>query len=521
MSGRSIAKALVILAQLALLAFGLSTQTTTPAATTQYDSGNPTPAEQLVLEYINRARADPNAEGVRLGIDIHEGLSDPSLVQIRPPLAMNRFLLSAARAHSQDMWTRNYFAHTDPDGKGPYERMVAAGYTFVPSYRCGENIAAGSAGYSAAALEDLLMVDVGTAGRGHRVNLLDIQSPPIYSEVGIGYYAAWSPNSMGLSNFITQDFAVTSNAGPFLLGVVYKDLNGNNFYDIGEGVSGVTITPSIGTYYAISSASGGYAFPIGTSGTITVTASGPSFTAITRLVTLTGVNIKLDFGAVSLRNLSEASTEILSAPASRAYFIYANPYRMVSSSAEWQAAFAAYDATASGIIYGLCTNEQKICYDSDASVVVAKTGSGQPSNYGEVLVSGRSVVVMGGPIPNWVVDYYERTGQTPLKYSGNGTHHCFLTQTGSTVAALSASADFTHNDMFVVMVFQDTKGNFVLIIYGLGWKGTFAGGIYFKEVIKPSLATYTKRAYVFKWIDSGVMDGVPQAGEITEQYESP
>jgi hypothetical protein len=223
------------------------------------------------------------------------------------------------------------------------------------------------------------------------------------------------------------------------------------------------------------------------------------------------------------RTLSEASALILSASANSVYFIYADPYRMVSSTAHWSAAFAAYDATAAGFVYGLCANTQRICYDSNASIVVAKSPiSDPPFNYGKVLLSSKSVVVMGGPIPNWVVDYYERTGQTPLKYSGNATHHRFLTQTGDTVAALPASTDFTHNDMFVVMVFQDTNGNFVLLIYGLGWKGTFAGGIYFKEVIKPNLATYTKRAYVFRWTDAGpTMDGVPQAGEITKIYEWP
>src|SRR5208282_304037 len=66
-------------------------------------------------------------------------------------------------------------------------------------------------------------------------------------------------------------------------------------YDIGEGISGVTITPNTGTYYAVSSTSGGYAIPIGTSGTITVTASGPGFGPITKTVTLTGTNIKVDF----------------------------------------------------------------------------------------------------------------------------------------------------------------------------------------------------------------------------------
>src|SRR2546430_434316 len=58
-----------------------------PGITLVWDCGDPTPQEQMVLEIINRARANPDAEGVRLGIDIHEGLPQPSLVGPRPALA--------------------------------------------------------------------------------------------------------------------------------------------------------------------------------------------------------------------------------------------------------------------------------------------------------------------------------------------------------------------------------------------------------------------------------------------------
>lgn len=274
-----------------LLALGWSA----PAATTQYDCGDPSADEQLVLEYINRARANPTAEGQRLGIDITEGLPDPSLVQVRPPLAMNKILLGTARAHSQDMYTNNYFGHNDLNGNTPFDRMTAAGYNWnVNGGKAGENIAEGS-NYSATRLEDLLMVDAGVSGRGHRVNLLDITSGTIYREIGVGYYAASALNSQGVNGLITQDFG-TSDVGPFLVGVVYSDSNGNNFYDTGEGVSGVTITPDSGTYYAVSSTSGGYAFPIGTSGSLTVTASGgPLSSPVSKTVTLNGVNVKLDF----------------------------------------------------------------------------------------------------------------------------------------------------------------------------------------------------------------------------------
>ena len=302
---------------LILTTSGLSLLTIVPQAKalSLYDSGNPTPDEQLVLEYINRARANPIAEGQRLGIDIHEGLVDPNgpeLVGPRPPLAMNPALLAIANGHSEDMYNNNYFSHTDPNGTTAFQRMTNAGYNYVSA---GENMAAGT-DMTATQLEDFMMVDSGTPGRPHRVNLLDIFPfpPPAYEEVGVGYYSGSASNSYG-NAFITEDFGTAANAGPFLLGVVYDDANGNNFYDIGEGISGVTVTPSSGNYYAISSASGGYAFPIGTSGTITVTASGNGFGPITKTITLTGFNIELDFtpqGSTLVTTVSQSTTQATS-----------------------------------------------------------------------------------------------------------------------------------------------------------------------------------------------------------------
>lgn len=283
-----------------------------------YDSGNPTAAEQLVLEYINRARADPSAEGSRLGIDIHEGLPDPTLVGPRPPLAMNKILLTIANAHSQDMYTANYFSHNDLNGTSAFDRIGHAGYNYV---RIGENMAAAGNAMSAGGLEDFMMIDSGTQGRPHRVNLLDLTnaypcgtSPCVFYEIGIGYFDGNVPNGNGLTSLITEDFGTAPNSSPFLLGVVFNDRNGNNFYDIGEGLPGITISTSTGNYYAVTSSSGGYAIPIGTSGTISITASGPGFGPITKMVTLSGSNVKVDFTSQgsTLQTTNSSTTTITS-----------------------------------------------------------------------------------------------------------------------------------------------------------------------------------------------------------------
>lgn len=306
---RRAAHSVIVVLLLLAFAFPLSTLAPSVKASVLYDSGNPTPAEQLVLEYINRARSNPFAEGQRLGIDIHEGLSDPTLVSPRPPLAMNKILLGIAEAHTMDMYLHNYFSHNDLNGTTPYDRMVRAGYNYLIG---GENMAGGT-DQSAAQLEDLMMMDPGTVGRGHRINLLNVNpypcsDPPCaYSEVGIGYYQA-IPNAEGLGSLITEDFGAAS-AGSFLVGVVYNDKNNNNFYDIGEGIAGVMIAPSTGGYYAVSSTSGGYVIPIGATGTMTVTASGPGFGPITRTVTLSGTSIKLDFTPTQTGNTTSTSTQ--------------------------------------------------------------------------------------------------------------------------------------------------------------------------------------------------------------------
>ena len=77
-----------------------------------------TALEQMLLELINRARLDPAAEAARFGIDLNEGLAPNTISGVsKQPLAMNETLLSVARAHSQDMIDRDYFASRHARGR--------------------------------------------------------------------------------------------------------------------------------------------------------------------------------------------------------------------------------------------------------------------------------------------------------------------------------------------------------------------------------------------------------------------
>jgi uncharacterized protein YkwD len=56
------------------------------------------------------------------------------------PLMMSAILRCSSRLHSKDMGEKNYFAHDNLEGKDPFQRMAAAGYS---GFTMGENIAKG------------------------------------------------------------------------------------------------------------------------------------------------------------------------------------------------------------------------------------------------------------------------------------------------------------------------------------------------------------------------------------------
>ena len=150
-----------------------------------------------------------------------------------PPLAMNAQLLAAARWHSGDMFTNQYQGHYQTNGTSvldPGGRISATGYSWQ-TY--GENVYAyaKSVFYGYAGFD----VDWGVAPPtgmqnppGHRNNIHDSR----FREAGIGVVDGMN-GSVG-PQLVTQDFATSQTATPLISGVVYHDLNGNGFYDVGE-----------------------------------------------------------------------------------------------------------------------------------------------------------------------------------------------------------------------------------------------------------------------------------------------
>jgi uncharacterized protein YkwD len=122
------------------------------------------PAAAEVVRLVNVARADAGCA----------------------PLRVDSRLTTAARLHSEDMAARNYFSHTSLDGRSPWQRMEAQGYTAGS----GENIAAG---YTTAAS----VMTAWMNSSGHRANILNCSSKAI--GVGIGKGGSYG-------TYWTQDF---------------------------------------------------------------------------------------------------------------------------------------------------------------------------------------------------------------------------------------------------------------------------------------------------------------------------
>lgn len=290
------------------------------AALTQYSIGDPTAEEQLILELINRARADANAEaqrlvattdgdvlgsinffGVNLGVVINQF---KTLEQTLPPLSMNTQLTTAARLHSQDMFNNIFQSHYSSDnpispneaGDSLGDRVRHQGYNFMG---VGENVFsyARSAFQSHAAFE----IDWGASPNG-------IQDPPghrnnihnsLFREVGIGVILGTNSSGNGSIGpvIVTQDFGVKLiGATPYITGVAYDDQNGSGFYDLGEGLGGINVAVNGSDFFAVTASTGGYSVPVPRNGNYSVTFSSSSIIDQTIQVIISdSKNKKLDY----------------------------------------------------------------------------------------------------------------------------------------------------------------------------------------------------------------------------------
>ena len=140
--------------------------------------------------------------------------------------------------------------------------------------------------------------------------------------------------------------------------------------------------------------------------------------------------------------------------------------------------------------------------DTSSSFVDQSTGVAQgPASVG--------IVTFGGQFVNPTVKYAE-TGSTPqsdrapiMFYNGGETFY-FRLRNGSDIpgASLPLAVINQNEDMFVIEVYQDSAGRYLMICYGFGWKGTYAAGKYFDKLVYPGIASHKTSWIIVKWEDT-------------------
>lgn len=258
------------------------------------DGQDPEPGEQKMLWYMNRARTDPTAEGIWLanitdssvayarsyfGVDLAILQSAFASLAAKPPAAFDIRLHNASVLHSEALIARD-----GQDHDGQFDKVYDSGF----------NCNGGRASVFSYTRSPL---------HGHAALNIDwgsgtpdgMQSPPghRYAIMGVG------GGSAGLTNVGLALVPVANQAlrvGPlvfsgaycqagspdhnrFIVGTVWDDQDLDNEYDEGEGLGNVMVAPDHGAFYAITGASGGYAIPVTSPGTYTVTFSGGELNA--------------------------------------------------------------------------------------------------------------------------------------------------------------------------------------------------------------------------------------------------
>ena len=81
--------------------------------------------------------SNPSSQVLAMEDNAHTDINTERTSRSLSALPMTEALRLVARAHSEDMAARDFFAHTNPDGDDPFERMGNANISFQTA---GENI---------------------------------------------------------------------------------------------------------------------------------------------------------------------------------------------------------------------------------------------------------------------------------------------------------------------------------------------------------------------------------------------
>ncbi len=254
--------------------------------------------DQLLLELVNRARANPLAEVARYSdiSDLNAGLPAGTISSSpKPPLAPHSSLITAATDHSVDMLARDYFSHYSPEGTSPSDRAQAAGYPTGVA----ENIAWGGSSAPVNAVEQVFARHESLfLSPGHRQNMMSDSHREAGTVIRYGMFYASGYN--WYASMVTENFG-DRGGDPFITGVAFDDsVVDDDFYTVGEAARDVTIravrNTDQATFTTTTGPSGGYTLQV-PNGSYTVTATGGEIaTQIVRSnVLVSGANRKVDF----------------------------------------------------------------------------------------------------------------------------------------------------------------------------------------------------------------------------------
>ena len=124
----------------------------------------------------------------------------------KPVLELNRQLTAAAQIKANDMATRNYWSHTAPDGKTPWDLITTAGYQYE---QAGENLAYG--------FRDAVSTEAGWMNSSeHRTNILNAA----YTQVGFAVASAPNYQGKGPSTIVVAEYATPAPAAANITFVV-------------------------------------------------------------------------------------------------------------------------------------------------------------------------------------------------------------------------------------------------------------------------------------------------------------
>lgn len=272
----------------------------------QTPDAEPIPEEALLLEYINRFRADPISEIDRIVTPPYPRRPHPEIDWERfrremltlvpaPPLVFNPRLVLAARNHTQYVIATRDYGHDEVPGKPGFSGSNAGIRCAFVGFDRSTSLGECTVGHAQTVwgIHWGMILDDGPGlggmqeSRGHRLTTI----ASFHREYGAGILP--HPPSSSKRTLCATELFASRGVGRLAGGVTFLDLNENDFYDIGEGVGGVVIRGGEGARCR-SWGSGAYSLELGTSGAVEMTAEFLGFRRVQKFDS-GSANLKFDF----------------------------------------------------------------------------------------------------------------------------------------------------------------------------------------------------------------------------------